>query len=78
MPYVPTTPRLTRDSQRPDHIYRSPDGTCIVTPDGIGRYFYDDLAEAQRQHGDDLPVVEVTHVCDDDHDDGAGGCRFLP
>lgn len=37
-----------------------------VTPDGVGRYFYDTIEEAQAQHGDDLPIVYWDSEYDDE------------
>jgi hypothetical protein len=37
---------ITRDNQVPDVLYVLPDGACFVTPDGVGRYWYDDEDEA--------------------------------
>lgn len=51
---------ITRANQRPDVIYRVLDEAgdmFFVSPDGEGRFWYDTLAEAQAQHGDDLPIV---------------------
>lgn len=35
-----------------DVIYVLPDDSTFVSPDGIGRYFYDSVAEAEEQHGE--------------------------
>lgn len=42
---------LTRDTQKLDTIYRSPDGQYFFTPDGEGRIFFDDLKEAREETG---------------------------
>jgi len=56
---------VTRAGQKLDVIYAVGDGSAmVVAPDGDGRYWYDSVAEAQAQHGDDLPVVHA-HVEDD-------------
>jgi hypothetical protein len=31
----------------------------LVTPDGIGVWWYDTLEEAREAHGDDVPVYET-------------------
>jgi predicted acetyltransferase len=51
--------KITRKNQRTDTIYVGQDGSVFVTPDGEGRYWYDSVAEAQAQHGDDLPIRHV-------------------
>lgn len=59
---------VTRETQEPDLIYILTDGaTCFVTPDGVGRYWYDSVLEAEEQHGDDVPHVylEVDPPSDD-------------
>ena len=50
---------VTRDTQRPDTIYRQPSGYVFITPDGGGRYWYDNVAEAVADYGfvDDDSVV---------------------
>lgn len=48
---------VTRDSQEPEVFYVAPDGCTFVSPDGIGRFFYDSLAEAIEEHGDHLNIV---------------------
>lgn len=43
---------VTRDNQQPDVIYVSYiENTIFVTPDGIGRIYYDTIAEAIEEHG---------------------------
>lgn len=37
---------IDRDNQEADVLYVLPDGTAFVTPDGVGRYWYDDEDEA--------------------------------
>ena len=48
---------VTRETQEPDVIYVVEDSWAFVTPDGIGRFFYDSLEEAQEAHGEETPVV---------------------
>jgi len=42
---------------KPDVIYETVEGDIFVSPDGIGRLWYDSVDEAYEQHGTDLPVV---------------------
>lgn len=42
---------VTRKNQRTDTYYVHPEGGVFVTPDGVGRYYYSTLEEAQEQHG---------------------------
>lgn len=52
--------RPLRETQRPDTFYRNVETDAVfLSPDGIGRFWYDSLEEAEEEHGDDLPVVEV-------------------
>lgn len=51
---------ITRDNQVPDVIYVLPDGTAFVTPDGLGRYWYDteDEAVADYLYTTDIEYIE--------------------
>lgn len=66
---------LTRDNTEPEVIYEidpGPADECtgnhadckpgfVVSPDGVGRYWYDTHGEAVEQHGD-LDIVVVEHI----------------
>lgn len=59
---------VTRESQETDRIYvvgdeESPT-VVFVTPDAVGRYFFDTVAQAREDQGD-LPVVELEHYDED-------------
>ena len=51
---------------RTDAIYRVSGETTVyfVSPDSIGRYFYDSLAEAKEQHGLDIVINVSASVLD--------------
>lgn len=62
--------RVTRDNQEPDVIYVGEwddpvfkGETIFVTPDGIGRYYYDSIEEARDDVGD-LPIVRAAAIED--------------
>jgi hypothetical protein len=58
-------PEVTRDNQAACHCYavgedeESPDMVFVVSPDGIGRHWFDTVAEALEQFGSDTPVHYV-------------------
>lgn len=61
---------ITRDNQQTDVIYVGyeyvwgrPSLTIFVTPDGIGRYYFDSIGQARREHGD-LPIHYVSTIED--------------
>lgn len=63
--------RVTRDNQEADTIYVGwwddpvlRGETVFVSPDGIGRYYYESIEEAQDDMGDDLPIVYAEAVED--------------
>lgn len=62
---------VTRETQEIEVIYVGPEvdedkpGGVFVTTDGIGRYWYDSVEEAQEQHGDDLPICHLDVTPDD-------------
>lgn len=39
-----------REAFQRETIYVTPDGTASITPDGVGRYFYDTVADARAEH----------------------------
>jgi hypothetical protein len=47
---------LTRAQQKTDTIYTTPSGAAFVTPDGEGRYWYDNAEAATAEHGE-LPIM---------------------
>ena len=49
--------RMEREQQKTDVIYVTPSGGVFVSPDGIGRIWYDSEEEAAEQHGDHLETV---------------------
>jgi hypothetical protein len=49
---------VNRESQEVDVLYLDRHfGTAFVTPDGVGRYYYDDQAQAEDEYGDDFADV---------------------
>lgn len=56
---------IARTKAKTDTIYVCADGSIGVTPDCVGFYWYDSIAEAQEQHGDDLPIVRIGGVFED-------------
>jgi len=61
---------VDRSTQEPDVIYvRNEGDAAFVTPDGIGRYWFDSEDEAVEEYGDDLPIEYVDHICDWDECD---------
>lgn len=59
------TVRLTRAAQDADVLYLLPDGTCFWSPDGEGRFWYDNVDDAQGDHlGPPMRVVKVSTVED--------------
>lgn len=55
---------VDRTTQTPDIIYvHDETGQAFVTPDGVGRYWYDSEDEAIEEMGE-LPVEYVEHMCD--------------
>ena len=47
---------VDRDTQRPNIIYVHPlTNEAFVSPDGVGRFYYDSVHQAYDEHGD-LPV----------------------
>ena len=50
---------VTRSNQQPDTIYVDPDtNAAFVSPDGEGRFYYENAVEAIGEHGR-LPVVHA-------------------
>lgn len=60
----------TRETQKTDRVYAVGDpespGLVFVTPDAVGRYFFDSIEAAREDQGDDLPLVVLEHY-DEDH-----------
>ncbi|WJN62692.1 hypothetical protein [Streptomyces phage phiScoe10] len=51
---------ITRENQEADVLYVLPDGTAFVTPDGLGRYWYDSEEEGEE----DYAFIERTEYID--------------
>ena len=67
MPRTTSQDFIDRSTQEPDVIYVHNDsGIAFVTPDGIGRYWFDSEEEAIEEYGDDMPTEGVDHICDYD------------
>lgn len=52
---------VTRDNQEPEVIYHDEnDENVFVTPDGIGRYYFDSIEEAREEMlgGDEFATCE--------------------
>lgn len=52
---------ITRETQRPEVAYVDRTGFCFVSPDGVGRFYFDSLEEAQE---------EMDHIAYVHHVDG--------
>lgn len=71
LPFDPVTGEIdypegwvTRENQEPDVLYVLPDGSCFVSPDGIGRYYFDAEHEAFEEYGDDIETEWVEGASD--------------
>jgi len=53
---------IDRDNQEPDVLYVLPDGTCFVTPDGMGRYWYDDEEQAESEDEGYAFIERTEHI----------------
>jgi hypothetical protein len=65
--YVRTRDRITRDNQQPDVIYSGDlygSRTVFVSPDGVGRFYFDTIRQAREDMGEDLPVRHVLTIED--------------
>lgn len=51
---------ITRANQLVEVIYVNPDGTAFWSPDGVGRFYFESLEEAQEQCIFDLPIVKLS------------------
>lgn len=57
---------LTRDNQKTDVIYVAPGKGAIVTPDGVGRYFYDRHYYRDMEIDTPADLPDLSELDDDD------------